>query len=317
MGVRLSALDTALTRAYPPAARFAGHIRRAVALDVAFDHLLYGLHERKVYEALDVTLKGGTALRKFYIGHRGRFSFDLDFDIGEGADDLIAEEIDGMAFPNFGFAVQERRGHYSIDVTTDLLPGGGGIKAKMDFSTRGLWLPARGRRLVRTPLHDAYSFDTGVAIPVVNLDENVAEKLGRWQRDPLIRDLYDLAVLSGRVSDPQLITKMWVLKRHAGMTGGGHRHVGPAASIAELTSRKEPIRFVLEDLVLPTDPAAGAKLNLIREYLDKVDRLCRIVERHMTPDLLRYADDRGALRWPVEQEIAAIKDIARRDILPG
>ena len=90
-------------------------------LDVAFDHLLYGLHERDVYEALDVTLKGGTALRKFYIGHRGRFSFDLDFDVAEGAEDLIAEEVDGMAFPHFEFTMHQRRGHYTTEVASDLL----------------------------------------------------------------------------------------------------------------------------------------------------------------------------------------------------
>ena len=48
------------------------------------------------YELLDVTFVGGTALRSFYIGHRGRFSFDLDFDVAEGGADLLAEEIDGM-----------------------------------------------------------------------------------------------------------------------------------------------------------------------------------------------------------------------------
>ena len=63
-------------------------------LDVAFDHLLYGLHERGVYEVLDLTLKGGTALRKYRLGHRSRFSFDLDFAAEEGADELVAEEND-------------------------------------------------------------------------------------------------------------------------------------------------------------------------------------------------------------------------------
>ena len=100
---------TPITRAYPAAARRGNIVRAAAVLDVAFDHLLYGLHERDVYEPLDVTFKGGTALRKFYIGHRGRFSFDLDFDVAEGAEDLLAEEVDGMVFPHFEFTVRERR----------------------------------------------------------------------------------------------------------------------------------------------------------------------------------------------------------------
>ena len=52
-------MTDALTKAYPAAAREAGLIRRAAAMDVAFDHILYGLHERGVYEAVDVTCLSG------------------------------------------------------------------------------------------------------------------------------------------------------------------------------------------------------------------------------------------------------------------
>ena len=133
MGVRLSDLAAALTRTYPAAARAGGRIRRAATLDIAFDHILYGLHERGLYEALDVTFKGGTALRKYRLGHRSRFSFDLDFGIAEeGADDLVAEELDGMAFPHFEFTVRERRGHYTAypGSTDGMLGVGGWIDAE-------------------------------------------------------------------------------------------------------------------------------------------------------------------------------------------
>ena len=266
-----------------------------------------------MYEVADLTLKGGTALRKYRLGHRSRFSFDLDFDAEEGADALVAEEIDGMAFPHFEFTMHERRGHYSTHVATDLLAGGG-LRAKMDFSTRGVWLPPDQLRLVRTPVHTAYPFDAGFVVPVMSVDENVAEKLGRWQGDPLIRDLYDLAALSTSIDDPQLVTRMWVLKSHAGMTSGSHRGgTRPAASIDELTADKRSTRFVLRSLVLPTDPPEPAKRELVEVDLAKVDRLCRTVAEHMTPDLDRYAADRGALSWEVNQEIAEIKDQDRSD----
>ena len=311
MAPRLSGLDSAITRAYPAASRRGSVVRAAAVLDVAFDHLLYGLHERDVYEALDVTLKGGTALRKFYIGHRGRFSFDLDFDVAEGAEDLIAEVIDGMAFPHFEFTMHQRRGHYTTEVASDLLRQGS-VPVKMDFSTRGLWLPAQQRLPVPTPLHDAYPFDRPVPTPVITVDENVAEKLGRWQDRPLIRDLYDLAALGGSVEDPQLVARMWVLKRHAGMTSA-RRGGGPAASVADLTATKPPAGFPIADLVLPTDPPANAKINLVRNHLARVDSLCRTIEEHMTPDLHRYAADRGALHWEVQQEIDRIKTSSRSD----
>ena len=140
MGVRLSNLPSAIKQAYPAATKSGSVVEEAAVLDVAFDHLLYGLHERGVYEAVGLTLKGGTALRKYHLGHRSRFSFDLDFDAEEGADELVAEEIDGMAFRHFEFTSHERRGHYSTRVATDLLSGRQ-LEAKIDFSTRGLWLP--------------------------------------------------------------------------------------------------------------------------------------------------------------------------------
>ena len=313
MGVPLSDLATALTRTYPAATRAGGRIRRAAALDVAFDHILYGLHESGVYEGLDITFKGGTALRKYRLGHRSRFSFDLDFGVAEeGADELAAEEIDGLVFPNFEFTVRERRGHYTAYVATDLLPGGEVLPAKMDFSTRGLWLPPDQLSLAPTPVHAAYPFDPGFPVPVMRVDENVAEKLGRWAGDPLIRDLYDLAALTTSIDDPHLVTRMWVLKCHAGMTSGSRRGpAGPAASITDLTAHKRSTGFVLDDLVLPTDPPDTAKQASVEADLAKVDRLCRTVAENMTPDLYRYAADRGALSWEVQQEITEIKDHAR------
>lgn len=299
-------------RTYPGATRVRGRIRRAVALDTAFDHILYGLHERGAYEALDVTFKGGTALRKHRLGHRSRFSVDLDFDVAdEGADELLAEEIDGMVFPHFEFTVQERRGHYTAHVSTDLVPASATLAVKMDFSTRGLWLPSEQCVLIPTPVHAAYPFDTGFSVPVMRVDENVAEKLGRWQERPLVRDLYDLAALRPLIEDVPLVTRMWVLKRHAAMTSGGLRRGGPAASIRELTAAGSAERFVLDDLVLPADPSDLAKEALVEECLAKVARLCGVVAEHMTPELRHFAADRGALSWAAQQAISEITDQAR------
>lgn len=49
--------------------------RDAAILDIAQDLLLRQLHGRGALGAL--VFKGGTALRKLYAGHQGRFSLDL------------------------------------------------------------------------------------------------------------------------------------------------------------------------------------------------------------------------------------------------
>ncbi|WP_420613502.1 hypothetical protein [Candidatus Spongiisocius sp.] len=96
-------------------------------------------------------------------------------------------------------------------------------------------------------------------------------------------------------------------------SGSRRRRGGPAASIDELTTDKRTTPFVLADLVLPTDPPDPTKQALIDAALTKVDRLCRTVATHMTPDLTRYATDRGTLSWEVHQEIAWIKTSHRDD----
>ena len=65
-----------ITRFYPLARRNYD-IRVGAVLDIAFDYLLSGLNEAGVYDGLGTTFKGGTALRKYYLGHKSRFSFRL------------------------------------------------------------------------------------------------------------------------------------------------------------------------------------------------------------------------------------------------
>ena len=55
VGAQLSNLPSAIKRAYPAATRRGSIVEEAAVLDVAFDHLLYGLHERGLYEAIDLT----------------------------------------------------------------------------------------------------------------------------------------------------------------------------------------------------------------------------------------------------------------------
>ena len=57
-----------------------------------------------MYEAIALALNGGTALRKYHLGHRSRFSFDLDFDAEEGAEELAAAEIDGALADHISWA---------------------------------------------------------------------------------------------------------------------------------------------------------------------------------------------------------------------
>lgn len=84
-----------------------------ILLDIAQDFLLAHLHAEGLFRDL-LTFKGGTALRKLFAGHGGRFSTDLDFAIRSLEDDretaarLIAETAEGDVGP-FRFRANPRR----------------------------------------------------------------------------------------------------------------------------------------------------------------------------------------------------------------
>lgn len=95
--------------------------REAAILDVAQDLLLRDLHDAGALDAL--VFKGGTALRKLYAGNQGRFSLDLDFSLATPTDvqtavlDLVSS-IDGTSIGPFTYGVSERRGKWSVTVTS-------------------------------------------------------------------------------------------------------------------------------------------------------------------------------------------------------
>ena len=288
-----------ITRFYPLAQR--DHdIRSGAVLDTAFDHLLSGLNDADIYAGLDVTFKGGTALRKFHLGHKSRFSFDLDFDVAPGAESLILEVIDQTSFPGFEFSVSERRGHHSVHVFSDLLDHGRET-AKIDFSTRGVWLRPEWRCPVEHPFHSMYPFAPSPA-PVMDLAENLAEKLTRWEQIETARDLYDLAALSRHV-DPALAAELWVLKAHRNMTGSLRGSGGAACSVESLLATRYVESFDPDDLVLPGTSSASSKAPIMRDALATVTQFCQTVVSHLTPELEEIAADRGAMEWEVAQRI--------------
>ncbi len=294
-----------ITRFYPLIRRYS-NIGIGVMVDIAFDHILHNLLVIGAFDVSDMIFKGGTALRKYYLGPASRFSFDLDFDAAPGTDSLVAEQIDQMRVDQFEFVVDVRRDRYVIHITSELFPGERAT-AKMDFSTRGLWLPPEWLPPIANPLHDLYRFDPPV-VPVANLAENVAEKLARWQRISPIRDLWDVAYLARHV-DPEWVAQLWVLKSHRDMMEQRYRlkQGDTAASIEALTAPRRLSDFHFDDLVLPGTTSYGNKERLASKNIRIVETFCRRIAECMTPELSEIASDQGSLEWKVNQWIQAIR----------
>ena len=202
--------------------------------------------------------KGGTALRKLRFGHKSRFSFDLDFDVEEGADEIIAEEITGHSSLGFTFEVSERRGHSYLRITSDLLPSGA-YDVKVDFSHRGCWLPSEQLRPLASPALPAGIWHGGATIPTMRLEEQIAEKLSRWQTKRLVRDLHDIAAAYHLITDEALVARMYVLKSHKNWSAmlASRRPQQAAMPLGEATTATQPNHFVLDDPGSPIDALRG------------------------------------------------------------
>jgi len=185
--------------------------RGPAIIDVAQDHLLFHLANAGIFD-LGVSLKGGTAIRKFRAGNAGRFSTDLDFaGMDEAAADLLVEVVDGATVGPFEFTLKALDGTRRMRLSIASPFGETEVPARLDLGRRALWLPPEMLRALPLPIHARYGFELP-AIPIARVEEVIAEKLARYRRGSLARDLYDLAWLASRPFDEALVRRVMALK---------------------------------------------------------------------------------------------------------
>lgn len=185
--------------------------RGPAIIDIAQDHLLYLLEQRGIFD-LGVSLKGGTAIRKFRAGNAGRFSTDLDFaGMDDSAAELLVEVVDGAAVGPFSFSLEPLDGirRMRLDIASPF--GETEVPARLDLGRRLLWLSPEVLPAIEAPIHARYEFQIP-AIPTARIEEVIAEKLARYRRGSLARDLYDLAWLAGRPFDEALVRRVTAMK---------------------------------------------------------------------------------------------------------
>lgn len=323
MGAFLQLTD--IHRAYPAARkRGASHnVLTGAVLDAAFDVVLHELARHDLYTACDLVFKGGTALRKFDIGHKGRLSFDLDFNTSEPVDTvagIVDEALRAMPDCGFRMHLRERRGHYLLVVQSDLLPGAE-YEAKIDFSQRGACLQPRIISPREHPLSASYPFDMDFKVPVIDLDENIAEKLTRWGVKPIVRDLYDVSELAGRVSDPAQVAAMYVLKAYRAWstTPSNRRIAPPAVPLMDTMERTTEESFDLSELTMPSAPSDAEKKRIIKQRLQRLAGLFDQLDIYVRSEgLQRFASNTdGSLMHEAEDALARMDTIGYLSGPPG
>jgi len=272
--------------------------RGAALIDIAQDHLLFRLADQGLFD-LGIALKGGTAIRKFWAGSAGRFSTDLDFaGLDDAAAELVLEAVDGAQVGPFGFTTKPIDGTLRVAVLITSPFGSPEVPARLDLGRRPLWLAAQPAQPLVMPIHWRYDFALP-AIPAARVEEIVAEKLARFRRASLARDLYDLAWFAARPFDEAFVRRLTVLKVWCDVVddGLGSRPFDPRGILRprrEAEFQPEAIGYLTTPMDIPGWVGAVRRRFGFLQHLDDFDQ--------------RVAQCSRADEWDVRQAIVALSE---------
>ena len=109
------------------------------------------------------------------------------------------------------------------------------------------------------PVHRGYDMALP-SLPVIAQAEACAEKLARYRRTALGRDVYDLARMASRPIDEPLVRRLWVLKVWGDVVDD-RRGDGPLDPADVLTERREQ-DFASESIGMLTQPVTWRAGNV-------------------------------------------------------
>jgi predicted nucleotidyltransferase component of viral defense system len=96
------------------------------------------------------------------------------------------------------------------------------------------------------PVHRGYEFQPA-RLPVMDLEESLAEKLAAFRRRGLLRDLYDLALFYNRPFDEDLVRKLTYLKVFVDVVEDGLGKP-PFDPVQDILKSGQPSDFLPEDI---------------------------------------------------------------------
>ncbi len=190
--------------------------------EIVLTYLLQLMAERGILGKL--AFKGGTCLRKMFLGSRGRFSTDLDFTRIEEHDheDVILALMEAFEHPFHGirFSIPDDNFYETKDGLSwgvnpryihDWNPGGQS-EIRLQVSQREVptLRPLRNSQLMQSYFQHL-PFEP-VEITCLALSEIIAEKIRACYQRSKARDIYDLSVFAVRPLEQPLIRRLVVLK---------------------------------------------------------------------------------------------------------
>jgi len=184
--------------------------------DVVLTYVLKVLSDNSVLQSL--AFKGGTCLKKIYLGRTGRFSMDLDFTAVERAtwslQRRINQVLNGRSHYDIAFRILEEysrpRESYGAIVEYSHDWNKGQFKLEVSFREKPILkvLPFR----ILEELYFRYCEFKSFEVPCVKMEEVLAEKIRATYQRMSARDLYDLYLFVDEPYDRELVSRLAVLK---------------------------------------------------------------------------------------------------------
>lgn len=128
-----------------------------------------------------------------------------------GMADMLVDSISGAQIGQFSFEAEPIDGTRRMRLRIDSPFGSPDVDARLDLGRGALWLPAEKLPVLTMAIHRRYDFELPT-VPTSRVEEVIAEKLARYRRGSLARDLYDLAWFAERTFDEVLVRRLTVLK---------------------------------------------------------------------------------------------------------
>jgi len=190
--------------------------------EIVLTFLLQLLSERGILDRL--AFKGGTCLRKMFIGSQGRFSTDLDFtalEEGDHEDVVLAmmgafeEEFHGIRFqiPGSGYYLSLGGQSWGVHPTySHEWNGAGDSEIRLQISRRETPTLTPERRSQCEQSYFRLLPFVPTEITCLTLPEILAEKIRACYQRNKARDIYDLGFYATRPLDQPLIRRLVVLK---------------------------------------------------------------------------------------------------------
>jgi predicted nucleotidyltransferase component of viral defense system len=193
-----------------------------VEKEIVLTYFLQLLSERHFLD--DMAFKGGTCIRKTWLGPNGRFSTDVDFTAmrqEKSADDSVLQlaEITAAPFHGIQFEIDlGNKGWYEADdrISWGVLPNyrhdlGNGV-LKLQVSNRETpTLPPDSRRQLEISYFKLLPFKPA-DLNCLRIEEILAEKIRATYQRNKPRDIWDLDNFAGRPFHEPLIRKLVIIK---------------------------------------------------------------------------------------------------------